>query len=67
MTPPNTRVQMKHLSVPQNQTTYFKKNVFTENLLDLLIISLIAKKECASHYNRNHLNFQELSVNRLEL
>lgn len=59
-----TQVQDKHLSLAQNQTIYSFENVFTDNLSNLVIISLVADKNFAGHYNQNLLNFLDICINR---
>ena len=64
---PYTRVQFKHLSIPQNQTSYNFDNVFTGSLSDLVVVGLLDDADFASGYQRNPFNFQNIGVNRLEL
>ncbi|MCP6768589.1 hypothetical protein NL529_27485, partial [Klebsiella pneumoniae] len=61
---PYTRVQVKHLSIPQNQTSYAFDNVFTGALPDLVVIGLVDDEDFAGGYQRNPFNFQKFGVNR---
>ena len=62
-----SKVQVKHLSIPPNQTNISFDNVFTGTLPDLVIIGLVDDRDFAGHYNRNPFNFQPFGVNRMEL
>ena len=64
---PYTRVQVKHLSIPANQTSYAFDNVFTGALPDLVVIGLINDADFAGGYQRSPFNFQAFGVNRIEL
>ena len=64
---PYTRVQVKHLSIPKNQTSYNFDNVFTGSLPDLIVVGLLDDADFAGGYQRNLFNFQNFGVNRLEL
>ena len=64
---PYTRVQVKHLSISQNQTNYNFDNVFTASLPDLIVVGLLDDADFAGGYQRNPFNFQNFGVNRLEL
>ena len=64
---PYTRVQVKHLSIPQNQTNYSFDNVFTGALPDLVVVGLLDDADFAGGYQRNPFNFQNFGVNRMEL
>ena len=64
---PYTRVQVKHLSIPQNQTSYNFDNVFTGSLPDLIVVGLLDDADFAGGNQRNPFNFQNFGVNRLEL
>ena len=64
---PYTRVQVKHLSIPQNQTSYAFDNVFTGALPDLVVVGLVDDEDFAGGYQRNPFNFQKFGVNRIEL
>ena len=62
-----SRVQMKHLSIPANQTSINFDNVFTGALPDLVIVGLVSDADLAGGYQRNPFNFQNFGVNRIEL
>jgi len=64
---PHQRVQVKHLSIPQNHTSYNFENVFTDNLPDLVVVGLVADADFSGHYNKNPFNFQPFGVTRMEL
>lgn len=64
---PHQRVQIKHLSIPQNTTSYNFENVFTDNLPDLVVVGLVADADFSGHYNKNPFNFQDFGVTRMEL
>ena len=64
---PYTRVQVKHLSIPANQTLYAFDNVFTGALLDLVVIGLVDDADSAGGYQRQPFNFQTFCVNRVVL
>ena len=64
---PYTRVQVKHLSIPQKQTNYNFDNVFTGLLPDLLVVCLLDDADFAGGYQRIPFNFQTFGVNRMEL
>ena len=63
---PYSRVQVKHLSIPQNQTSY-NFDVFTGVLPDIVIVGHVADADFAGHYNRNQFNFQNFGVHRIDL
>ena len=52
-----SRVQMKHLSIPANQTSINFDNVFTSSLPDLDVFSLVSDADLAGGYQRNPFNF----------
>ena len=62
-----SRVQIKHLSIPANQTSINIDNVLTGALPDLVIVGLVSDAELASGDQRNPFNFQNFSVNRIEM
>ena len=62
-----SRVQMKHLSIPANQTSINFDNVFTGALPDLVIVGLVRDVDLAVGYQRNPFNFQNFGVNRIQL
>ena len=64
---PYTRVQVKHLSIPQKQMNYNFKNVYTGSLPDLVVVGLVDDADFAGSYQRNPFNFQNFGVNRMEL
>ena len=64
---PYTRVQVKHLSIFQNQTSYNFDNVFTGLLPDLVVIGILDDADFAGGYPHNPFNFQNFGVNRIEL
>ena len=64
---PHQRVQVKHLSIPQNTTSYNFENVFTDNLPDLVVVGLVADADFSGHYNKNPFNLQDFGVTRMEL
>ena len=63
---PYTRVQVKHLSIPQQQTSY-AFDVFTGSLPDLVVIGLVDDADFAGGYQKNPFRFQQFGVNRIEL
>jgi len=64
---PYTCVQVKHLSIPVNQSNYNFDNIFTGALPDLVVIGLLDDLDFAGGYQRNPFNFQHFGVNRMEL
>ena len=62
-----SRVQMKHLSIPTNQTSINFDNVYTDALPDLVIVGMVSDADLAGGYQRNPFNFQNFGVNRIEL
>jgi hypothetical protein len=64
---PHQRVQVKHLSIPQNTTSYTFENVYTDNLPDLVVIGLVADADFSGSYTKNPFNFQAFGVTRMEL
>ena len=62
-----SRVQMKHLSIPANQTSINFDNGFTDALPDLVIVGLVSDAYLAGGYQGNQFNFQNFGVNRIEL
>ena len=62
-----SRVQMKHLTIPANQTSINFDNVFTGALQDLVIVGLLSDAGLAGGYQRNSFNFQNFGVNRIEI
>ena len=62
-----SRVQLKHLSIPANQTSINFDNVVTGALPDLVIVCLVSDADLEGGYQRNLFNFQNFGVNRIEL
>ena len=62
-----SRVQMKHLSIPANQTSIKFYNVFTGALTDLVVVGLVSDADLAGGYQRNPFNFKNFNVNRIKL
>ena len=60
-------MQVTHLSIFQNQTSYNLDNVFTGLVPDLVVAGLLDDADFAGGYQRNPFNFKKLGVNRLEL
>ena len=58
---------MKHLSIPENQTSITFDNIFTGALPDLVVVGLVSDADLAGGYQRNSLNYQNFCVNRIEL
>ena len=58
---------MKHLSIPANQTFINFDNVFTGSLPDLVIVGLVSDADLTGGYQRNPFNYQNFSVNRIQL
>ena len=61
------RVQIKHLSIPANQTSINFDNDFTGALPDSVVVNLVSNADLASGYQRNPFNFQNFGVSRIEL
>ena len=62
-----SRVQIKHLPIPENQTSINFNNVVTGALPDLVVVGLVSDADLASGYQRNPFNFRNFGVNRIEL
>ena len=60
-----SRVQMKHLSIPANQTSINFDNVFTGALPDLVEVGLMSDANLAGGNQRNSINFRKFGVNRI--
>lgn len=58
-----SRVRMKQLPIPANQTSIILDNVLTGALPDLVIVRLVFDANLANNYQRNLLNFQNFGVN----
>ena len=67
MVHPLSRVQMKHLSIPANQTSINFDNDFTGALPDLVVVGMVSDADLAGGYQRNPFNFRNFGVNRIEL
>ena len=48
-----SRVQIKHLSIPANQTSINFDNIFTGALPDLVVVCLVSEADLAGGYQRN--------------
>ena len=62
-----SRVQMKHLSIPANQTSINLDNIFTGALPDIVVVGVVSDADLAGGYQRNPFNYQNFGVNRIEL
>ena len=62
-----TRVQVKHMSIPTQQTFYNFDNLFTGNLPDLVVVGLVDDLDMAGGYQRNPFNFRPFGVDRIEM
>ena len=62
-----SRVQIKHLSIPANQSSINFDNVFTGALPDLVIVGLVSDADFAGGYQKNPFNFQNFGVNLIEM
>ena len=62
-----SRVQVKHLSIPVNQTSISFDNVLTGALPDMVIIGLVSDADHAGGYQRNPFNLQNFGVNCIDL
>ena len=62
-----SRVKVKHLSIPANQTSISFGNGFTGALPDLVIVGLVSDADHSGSYQRNPFNFQNFAVNRIDL
>ena len=62
-----SRVQVKHLPIPANQTSISFDNGFTGALTDMAIIGLVSDADHAGIYQRNPFNFQNFGVNCIDL
>ena len=52
-----SHVQMKHLTIPANQTSIKFDNVCTGPLPDLVIVGLVSDANLAGGYQKNPFNF----------
>lgn len=48
-------MQVKHINIPQNNTSYNFENVFAFNFPDLVVVSLVADADISCHYNKDSL------------
>ena len=62
-----SRVQMKHLSIPANQTSISFDNIFTGTLPDFIVVGLVSDSDLAGGYQRNPFNYQHFGVKRIKL
>ena len=62
-----SRLQMKHLLIPENQTYINFDNVLTGALPDLVIVGLVSDADLAGGYQKSPFTFQNFGVNRIEL
>ena len=62
-----SRVQVKHLSIPANQTSISFDNVFTGALPNLVIVGLVSDVDHAGGYQWNPFNFRNFGVNCIDL
>ena len=62
-----SRVRVKHLSIPVNQTSISFDNVLTGALPNMVIVCLVDDAEHAGGYQKNPYNFQNFGVNRIDL
>ena len=62
-----SRVQIKYMSIPANQTSINFNNVFTGALPDLVVVNLVSDADYAGGYQRNPFNLQNFGVNSIEL
>ena len=61
-----SHVQMKHLSIPANQTFINFDKVFTGALPNLVVVGLVKDADLAGGYQKNSFNFRNFGVNRIE-
>ena len=64
---PIQRSNLKHLSIPQNQTSVAFENVFTDRLPDIAVVGLVADEDFAGSYTKNPFNFQHFGLSRIDL
>ena len=62
-----SRVQIKHLSITDNQTSINFDNAFTGALPDLVIVGLVSDADLAGGYQRNKFNFQNFGLSCIDL
>ena len=62
-----SRVQKKHLIIPENQTSINFDNGCTCDVLDLVIVCHVSDVDLAGGYQRNSFTFQTFGVNRIEM
>ena len=61
-----SRVKVKHLTIPANQTS-INFDVLTGALTDLVIVGLVSDADLAGGYQRNPFDFKNFGVNRIEM
>ena len=61
-----SRVKIKHLSIPANQTSINFDNDLTGALPDLVVVGLVSDADLAVGYEKNPFNFQNLGVNLIK-
>ena len=64
---PLTRVTLKHLSIPANQTTITHDNIILGALPNRIIMGLVSETDLVGGNQSNPFNFQHFSVNQLAL
>ena len=62
-----SHVQIKHLSIPANQTSIKFDNDFTGGLPELVVVGLVSDADLAYGYQRNPFNFRNFGVKLIEL
>ena len=62
-----SRVQIKHLTIPANQTSINFDNVFNGALPYLVVVGLVSDADLAGGYKNNPFNFRKFGVSRIEL
>ena len=61
-----SRVQMKHLSIPANQTYINFDNIFTGALPDLVVVGRVSDGDLEGGYQTNPFNYQNCGENRID-
>lgn len=64
---PHNRVQVRNLTIYQNNASYNCEKVFTENLAKLVVVGLVSDVDVSGYFNKNPLNFQAYGVTCMEL
>ena len=62
-----SRLQMKILIIPANQTSINYENVFTGVFSEVVIVGCVSDAQLAGSYQKNQFNFQNCYVNRIEI